>query len=589
MVTRFGDCKRQFGEYYVALVPAGRKSFSHRMSDCDLRRSGSAQAILWAGFLTALVAGPWLLPGYLFGTDWPGPRRLDLPTAVESSALVRAALAAISWLIGSEATGKLLVLGALFTGAALAYRAVQLGGFVPRALAATIYIVNPFVYGRLHYCQVFLLAGYAVLPWVAARLQRLLVNPGLTQALVATVSLSLIGILSLQMFLISFVLAAVLVVAHLGSPARKMSYARRLLPYGLLTAAAAIVVSAYWIIPLVNGRGPEGTTLAGTGPGDLRAYAAIPDQALGLVPNLLGLYGFWAENTGRFTSMKAFVPLWPLILAGLLAVGAIGAYAALRRRGPLMPWAIGLIAAAAIGLVLEMGISHPFTATLVSWLDANVPLYRGMRDAGKWAALLVLAYSQLGGLGAAAMLDWLERRQTSAQGMDWRVGLASGILLTIPIYYGNGLLYGAHGEIKPSAYPPGWYSADRVLTADPHPDRALFLPWHEYMSMSFVRNQNNVVASPAPTFFSIPVLVSFDPEVSGVVPPAEPEQAAITGLVLAGDQGRWAEVLASHNVKYVLLARDVDWKGYSYLDGQSGLVKVADFGSIVLYRNTLLN
>ena len=42
----------------------------------------------------------------------------------------------------------------------------------------------------------------------------------------------------------------------------------------------------------------------------------------------------------------------------------------------------------AIGFVLEMGVSQPQTAGLVTWLDSHFVLYRGMRDAGKWAALL---------------------------------------------------------------------------------------------------------------------------------------------------------------------------------------------------------
>ena len=146
-----------------------------------------------------------------------------------------------------------------------------------------------------------------------------------------------------------------------------------------------------------------------------------------------------------------------------------------------------------------------------------------------------------------------------------------------------------HGEIKPSQYPPGWYAADQVLAADAHPGRALFLPWHEYMALSFVRNQNSVVASPAPTFFSIPVLVSADPGVPGIPPPKTRDQMLVTGLVQDGAQGKWAEGLASIGVKYILVAREVDWRSFGYLDGQPDLVKVGDFGSIVLYRNGLLS
>ena len=48
------------------------------------------------------------------------------------------------------------------------------------------------------------------------------------------------------------------------------------------------------------------------------------------------------------------------------------------------------------------------------------------------------------------------------------------------------------------------------------------------------------------------------------------------------------DILAARNVKYVLLAREVDWSSYGYLDSQPGLVRVGDYGSIVLYRNSLV-
>jgi hypothetical protein len=211
-----------------------------------------------------------------------------------------------------------------------------------------------------------------------------------------------------------------------------------------------------------------------------------------------------------------------------------------------------------------------------------------MRDASKWGVLLALVYSQLVALGVAAILRWLREQKHAPANAEWLVAVASGLLLALPIYYGNGLLYGMHGEIAPSQYPAGWYAADRALAADTHPGRTLFLPWHEYMALSFVRNQNSVVASPAPSFFSTPVLVSTDPEVAGLAPPSDQEQTAISDLVAAGNLGQWAQVLAAHKIKYVLLAREVDWRSYAYLDSQPGLIRIGDYGSIVLYRNSLV-
>lgn len=542
----------------------------------------------WAAFLTLLIAGPWLAGGYIFGTDWPGPRRFDFPHDLSSSALLQVTLAVVSRLLSGEVTGKVLILTFLFVAASTAYRAVPNGGFIPGAAASVVYLFNPFVFGRLHYGQLFLLAGYAVLPWVAVRLRCLLHVPGVTTALIAAVSLAVLGILSLHLFLVVGVLATSLLVAYALAAKDKLAYLKRLVPFLLLTMGTTVVASSYWVIPVLIGRGPEGSVIGGIGSGDLFAYAAIPDPHLGLLPNLLGLYGFWAEGTGRFASMKDFVPLWPAAVAILLLVGAIGAGAALKqRRDQIAPWAAGLLVAGAIALVLEAGISQPTTSVLVTWLDA-FPLYRGMRDAGKWAALLALVYSQLFALGAVAILDWLRNTRRLAITREWLPPIATGLLLAFPLYYGNGLLFGMHGEIRPSQYPSGWYTADRILAADGHPGRTLFLPWHEYMAMSFVRNQNRVVVEPATSFFSTIMVTSADPEVRGIVPPSNPDQDAITTLVRNGGQGQWAAVLATRGIKYVLLAHEVDWKSYSYLDAEPGFVKIGDYGSIVLYRNELL-
>ena len=545
--------------------------------------------IAWAAFLTLLIAGPWLGAGYIFGTDWPGPRRFDFPHDLSSSALLQVLLATAARFLSGEATAKLFIFGLLFVAVSTVYRAVPTGGFAPRAVGSVVYVFNPFVYGRLQYGQLFLLAGYAVLPWVALRLRNLLVKPGVATALIAALSFAILGILSIHLFLVAGGLGAVLVLTYTIAAKDKAAYLKRLVPALLLTVATTLGASAYWVIPVLIGRGPEGTLIGGIGGGDLTAYAAIPDQHLGLLPNLLGLYGFWAEGTGRFASMKDFVPLWPAVLLLLLVVGAIGAIAGFRQtRDRITPWVAGLLVAAAIALILEAGTSQPMTSVLVKWLD-GVPIYRGMRDAGKWAALLALVYSQLIGLGAAAILGWLGQGRTAAVTRDWLQPIATGLLLAFPLYYGNGLLFGTHGEIKPSQYPPGWYAADQVLAADHHARRALFLPWHEYMGLSFVQNQNHVVASPAPTFFSVPVLVSADPQVPGVLPPESPDQVAISSLVRDGGQASWAEVLAGRGIKYVLVAHELDWNSYSYLDQQPGLVRVGDFGSIVLYRDALMN
>src|SRR5207249_3305975 len=82
-----------------------------------------------------------------------------------------------------------------------AYRALPVGGFLPRAIATLIYIVNPFVYGRIHYGQFALIAGYALVPWIAPQLLRAMEHPMLRRGLIVAVELTALGILDLHLLM----------------------------------------------------------------------------------------------------------------------------------------------------------------------------------------------------------------------------------------------------------------------------------------------------------------------------------------------------------------------------------------------------
>ena len=542
----------------------------------------------WAAGLALLVGGPWLLPGYIFGTDWPGPRHLLFPDQVWSGAGWQLALAVVSAVLGAAVTTKLLILGSLFVAALSAYKALPIGGFIARAAAATIYTLNPFVYGRIHYGQLVLVAAYAVLPILAMALRELVRKPGLLGALLTALTLTVIGMLDVHVLIPAATLTVAVGVAFAIARVRDLSYLLRLSSYAAVAAGLTLLASAYWLIPLARGTNQQGQFLSGFGAIDLGVFRTVPDARLGLIPNVLGLYGFWAENVSRFPSMKDFAPLWPLVLVSLLALAGVGVVANLwhpdEAFSDARPWILALLVAGGIAAVLDLGFAEPHIRPLIQWLDATVPPYRGMRDAGKWAALIALAYAQLVPLGAVAIVGWL-RRDHRLRAVEVVPIIVGTLLVALPIYYGNGLLFGMHGEIQPSAYPAGWYAADRLLLADREPGTTLFLPWHLYLKFGFIKNTNAVIATPAPSFFAVPVLVSADPEIPGMRPPNTPEQALLSRLVAARGGADWPQALSTINVKYVLLAREVDWRDYQFLDQQAGLMKVGDYGSIALYEN----
>src|SRR3984893_8275884 len=166
-----------------------------------MRERSIASPYLTAIALSLLIAGPWLLPGYLFGTDWPGPRHFSVPGDFSSGLLFDVVLVVVSAIISAELTTKLLILIALLAGGLGAFRALPVGGFIPRAMASLIYIFNPFVYGRIHYGQLALIAAYALLPWIAGRLLALMREPGWRTAFILAAELTALGILDLHLLI----------------------------------------------------------------------------------------------------------------------------------------------------------------------------------------------------------------------------------------------------------------------------------------------------------------------------------------------------------------------------------------------------
>src|SRR5438094_5675025 len=96
----------------------------------------------WAVSLSAVITGPWFGPGFIFGTDGPGPTHFTLPNELSSSAPISATLAMASFAIGAEVTGKALVIGSLLAAAILSYRCLPNRGFVASAAASAVYVVN---------------------------------------------------------------------------------------------------------------------------------------------------------------------------------------------------------------------------------------------------------------------------------------------------------------------------------------------------------------------------------------------------------------------------------------------------------------
>ena len=425
-------------------------------------------------------------------------------------------------------------------------------------IAATLmFVVNPFVYERMLAGQIYLVVGYALLPLlVSALLSR---APGVTAPIGAGLLLALLMALSPHFLFIGGLIWLVAAVAVL-----RRDGARALRRTGL-TLLVALLASLYWLIPIAS-RAGELDRVTAT---DLSTFQTVSDPALGLAPNVAGLYGFWRIG---WPLPKDNLPAWPLLLAVILVVAAIGLRAADRERWRTLRWLLVIVGV--VGFVLALGAQGP-TAPVFRFLFDHVPGFRIMREPGKFEALLALAIAGLFGLGFCTLVSGVRSRR-------WRPIMAV-VILAVPCAYTFRIFWGFDGYARPSDYPKSWTEAAALM--DTGPGKVLAVPGDQYLA--FPWTQERAVASPMDAFFHRDVIIDGQLDLGGLE--SQTSDARSRYLRFVTDHGsqvaRFGNLVAPLGVRYVLLVKTGDWARYLWLERQTDLQLVAAWPDLELFRN----
>jgi hypothetical protein len=319
----------------------------------------------------------------------------------------------------------------VFIGAATgAARLVPSRSLAARAAAAGLYAWNPFLYERLVMGHWGLLVAYAALPWVARAAVDLRVGkdralPSLVLCLAVAAAGNPSG--GLLAALVALGVAAAPPWGGVDSPGNRsadpatlpLRGAERRQP-GLgrapgprpcpgcprpataaaLIAGIALVVNAPWLVPSVLR--PGGVPVR---PEGVAAFAARADGPLGAVGSLVGLGGIW-----NALAVPPGLGSWPW-LAGFVVVLAVAAAGVplLGRRWPPGA-AVGLLAAAGVGLVLAAAPALPGLRSLAELVVTQVPGGGLIRDSQRYVAPLALAEAVCFGLGVERVLPALPPR-----------------------------------------------------------------------------------------------------------------------------------------------------------------------------------
>ncbi|HKN50093.1 MAG TPA: hypothetical protein VJ010_07685, partial [Actinomycetota bacterium] len=398
--------------------------------------------------LALAVVGPLLTPGFVLAYDMvfvPSPHfsrqllgisRL-LPRAVPTELIVAAA----SHVLTGQVTQKLILFGILGGASLGAARLVPSSRPAARIGGGLLYAWNPMTFERLLLGQWVLLAGYAVLPWVAsAALAFRRDEPG--SGLRLTLWLGAAAALGPYCAIFAVPVAAAIALAprwNRGGPIRKA---------GLLICAA-VAVNLPWLGPaLLHPASPGAATLG------LQLFRARADSPVGTLGSLVSLGGVWRTDLappGRDT--LGWVPAF-----ALMAVLIVWGWRALGTRWPKGARA-GLLALAGLGLALAVAPVVPGARDAASWLDRVLPGGGLIRDTQKFVVPLALAEAVGFGLGVDRLLEVITRSKLESRALVVVAALAA----IAPIALAPTLAWGAGGRLRPSRYPPSWAAADRAM------------------------------------------------------------------------------------------------------------------------------
>ena len=461
--------------------------------------------------MLALVAlAPLLAPGYLLLRDAVSTPRSYLSDA--ALGLTEAAPRALpqdfavglasSLVDGGVVVKALLVAGLVLAGwgaARLVVAVVPEAGLAGQFVAVTVAIWNPYVAERLLQGHWSLVVGYGCLPWVAATTLRMRTSAVAPWVEVCAL-LFWIGVAGLTPT--GLMLAATVAMACVFAPGS----GRPRWWCAAVTLGASVLVALPWLTAAMIARSLSSTQAQGVG-----AFAARAEPGLGTLGSLTGLGGIWNADAVPASHTTAFAIAGAVVV---LAIVVLGLPTVIRR-----PIAMPLLILAVIAVVVPAAMATGPGMTLVQEAVRALPGLGVVRDAQKWVALAVPAYS-LAGAGAVVTLRNRVPRVATA------LICCAALLATLP-----DLAWGVGGKVSAVHYPPGWARAAALINADPRP--VAVLPVDSMRRFAWAGDAP--VLDPLPRWVRADVLSTGDLTIGGHTVPGEGTHARyVQNMLLAG-------------------------------------------------------
>lgn len=551
-----------------------------------MKRISDVFPIILFSILSFIIVFPLLSPGYILTLDMVFTPKLQVPVVSSPSFFFSSVLWLLNMAIPSYFLQKTMLFLVFFLAGWGMYRFVSKKFGLFGIWGGILFAINPFVYERIMAGQWKFLLGYSILPFVMQSVIDFFADPNRKNAIILGIWSFLLINLAIHFFLVLIIILLIYGVTYVYFNKDKIS---AVVKYLSLIAGIIILTNSNWLLPTILGKSGISQTINLFDTSDLTAFQSVPDKNFGLILNLLSGFGFWLEAHDYFILPKDIIFIWPFISLVIIGISIWGLIKLFKKNDRTSyPLLITLIIIFLLSLDFAGGVALKFSANVFYYLYAQFQFLRGFREPQKLVGLMMFCYAYFGSIGIASILDKARKGQL--------IYLIFIMLLILPLIYTPTVFNGFWGQLKPVYYPDSWQKVSQLLREDKDIFLTLFFPWHQYMKFKFANNR--VVANPAVYFFDKPVLSSQNYETKYLYThDTRPEALHVEGLLsidreqvnLLGEtvieKINWGEALTPINVKYIILAKEGDWKSYKFLDRANDLERIYESEDIILYKN----
>jgi hypothetical protein len=540
-------------------------------------------ALIYYTLLALIIFLPLLRPGYILTLDtiWAPHRNYlaehILGNGIGGQAPYLAILQLLEIFLPAMITQKMVLFSVFLISGISAHLSVPSKSIYGKYFGGTLYAINPFIYTRFLAGHLYLLLAYAFVPLAIRSFSDFLEDrskwktPLLWNTIISIFDMHvLLTVLLIQMCIFLFAMAQ--------ERAERRNIIQKTVQLGLMYVA----VNMFWILPVFSSLSQGSSILSHISSPDLGAFTGVGTISGNILISIAMMYGFWR---GGYIYPFHLAPKWIFtLLFAVILFFTVHGFLSNKKKALYK----GLVLSALISLVLGSGVTYPYFAPIFEYLFDHFFVFKGMRDSQKFVGVLVLVYSFLGSMGVDELFKSLnssKRIRLTPDGRQKVYSIAMAVLiLAVPLVYSFTIFNGFHGQIEPKEYPAEWYEVNDFLNNDTDDFDVLFFPWHMYMSFSW---SDRRIANPAGIFFKKPTIIGENAEVGSIQTQSSNPTQHYMGYLMEhkNEIDNFGELIAPLNVKYIVLAKDVDYQQYVFLYDQFDLKLVMENEELVVFLN----